>query len=60
MAKDPSYKELAQKIKKLEQEATCREQAEKAFRKSEEKYRLLVKNLPSVVYKGYGLVCRVL
>lgn len=53
MANKPTYKELVQKVKKLEQEAISREQAEEAFRKSEEKYRLLVKNLPSIVYQGY-------
>ncbi len=52
MAQKPTYKELTQKVKDLEQEAICREQAEEAFRKSEEKYGLLVKNLPSIVYKG--------
>jgi len=49
MANKPTYKELLQRVKKLEQEAISREQAEEAFRKSEEKYRLLVKNLPSIV-----------
>ncbi|MFA9498471.1 MAG: PAS domain S-box protein [Deltaproteobacteria bacterium] len=53
MVKKPTYKELTQKVKKLEQEAIFREQAEEAFRKSEEKYRLLVKNLPSIVYQGH-------
>jgi PAS domain S-box-containing protein len=53
MAKKPTYMELEQKIKVLEKEKLNRMAAEKAFQQSEEKYRLLVNNLPSVVYKGY-------
>jgi len=53
MAKKPTYEELEQKIKALEKETLNRMAAEKAFQQSEEKYRLLVKNLPSIVYKGY-------
>jgi len=53
MAKKPTYKELAQEIKALEKEKLNRVAAEKALQLSEEKYRRLVKNLPSIVYKGY-------
>ena len=53
MDKKPTYKELAQEIKALEKEKLNRMAAEKALQQSEEKYRLLVKNLPSIVYKGY-------
>ena len=54
MAKKPTYMELEQRIKVLEKEKLNRMAAEEAFQQSEEKYRLLVKNLPSVVYKGYA------
>jgi len=53
MAKKPTYEELEKKIKALEIETLTRVAAEKAFQQSEEKYRVLVKNLPSIVYKGY-------
>jgi PAS domain S-box-containing protein len=53
MPKKPTYEELEKKIKALEKETVNRMAAEKAFQQSEEKYRLLVKNLPSIVYKGY-------
>jgi PAS domain S-box-containing protein len=35
------------------QDITDRKQMEEALRAGEEKYRLLVQNLPSIVYKGY-------
>ena len=53
MAKKPTYEELEQDIRTLEKEKLNRMAAEKALQQSEEKYRLLVKNLPSIVYKGY-------
>ena len=53
MATKPTYKELEQQVKALEKETGNRMAAEKAFRESEKKYRLLVKNLPSIVYRGY-------
>ena len=53
MASKPTYKELEQDINVLEKEKLNRMAAERALQQSEEKYRLLVKNLPSIVYKGY-------
>ena len=53
MHQKPTYEELEQKIKALEKEYRVRKDTEAALRESKEKYRLLVKNLPSIVYKGY-------
>jgi two-component system, cell cycle sensor histidine kinase and response regulator CckA len=53
MYEKPTYEELEQKIKAIEKEYVVRKNTEAALRESEEKYRLLVKNLPSIVYRGY-------
>ena len=53
MCEKPTYEELEKKIKALNKEYGIRENVEAALRESKEKYRLLVKNLPSIVYKGY-------
>lgn len=53
MPKRPTYNSLLQKVKNLEKEAVSFKALEKAFRESEKRYRVLVKNLPCIVYKGY-------
>jgi PAS domain S-box-containing protein len=45
--------ELLQANEQLQQEIEERKRAEEAIGQTEEKYRLLVQNIPSVVYKGY-------
>jgi PAS domain S-box-containing protein len=45
--------DLKEKTMKLEKKIIDRKQMEERLRESEEKYRLLVNNLPGVVYKGY-------
>ena len=47
-------KELEAQNEKLLQEVTDRKQVEQALRESEAKYRVLIDNLPGVVYRGYA------
>lgn len=42
-----------QQIKVVDNAYRVRKNIEEALRESKEKYRLLIKNLPSIVYKGY-------
>jgi len=44
--------DLKEKTMQLEKKIIDRKQMEERLRESEEKYRLLVNNLPGVVYKG--------
>ena len=53
MCEKPTYEELEKKITALKKESIIRNNIEEAIRESEEKYKLLLKNLPSIVYKGY-------
>ena len=53
MNKKPTDEELEQRVKELEKETVKLKQAERALQESEGKYRLLVNNLPGIVYKGY-------
>jgi PAS domain S-box-containing protein len=53
MSRDPTYDELKQRVDELEKEAAKRKRFEKALLESEKKHRFLIKNLPSIVYKGY-------
>jgi hypothetical protein len=49
----PTREELVQRLAVLEQRAAQREKPENQLRKSEEKYRLLIKTLPCTVFRGY-------
>ena len=53
MGDKPTFEELEKQIAALKKESIVRDNIEEALRESEEKYKLLLKNLPSIVYKGY-------
>jgi PAS domain S-box-containing protein len=53
MAKKPTYKELEQKINKLEKKVETFSKVDEILAESETKSRLLLKNLPGFVYKGF-------
>jgi len=53
MDKKPTYKELEQKIKKLEKKVETFSKVDEVLAESEMKYQLLLKNLPTIVYRGY-------
>ena len=51
MTKKPTYERLEQKVKELEKEVDKRRQAEKALRKSEERFRELAELLPETIFE---------
>ncbi len=53
MAKKPTYIELEQKIKKLEKKVETFSKVDEVLAESEMKCRLLLTNLPSIVYRGF-------
>jgi len=53
MAKKPSYKELEQKIKELEKKVETFSKVEEILTEREMKCRLLLTNIPCIVYRGF-------
>jgi PAS domain S-box-containing protein len=53
MSQKPTYEELEQKVKELEMKAANFRQVDGALAESEMKCRLLLTNLPSIVYRGF-------
>ena len=50
MDKKPTYEELEQRVKELDEEAVRRKQAEEALRESEEQFGLFMDHVPGVVF----------
>ena len=61
MATNPTYEELEQRVKELENEAFDRKRMEEALRESEEKHRLFFENCPIGIihYTSEGTVTEV-
>lgn len=53
MDKKPTYEELEQRNRALEKEAEKLRQVDGVLFESEMKYQVMLKNLPSIVYKGF-------
>jgi PAS domain S-box-containing protein len=53
MANKPTYEELEKKIKKLEKKVESFSNIDEVLAESEMKCRLLLTNLPSIVYRGF-------
>jgi PAS domain-containing protein len=53
MSKKPTYKELEQKINKLEKKIETFNKVDEILAESEMKCQLLLKNLPGFVYRGF-------
>ena len=53
MSEKPTYEELRQRVKELGREDLRHKKLEEALNESKEKYKLLIKNLPCVVYRGF-------
>jgi len=53
MAGKPTYEQLEQWVKQLEEEGVRRELAEKALIESEIKHKTLVNNIPGMIYRAY-------
>ena len=52
MTHKPTYEELKQRVKALQQEAVSRQQAEEALKESEQKYRSIFESIQDVYYEA--------
>ncbi len=54
MAEKPTYEELEQRLKQLEQAELNFKNTEEELRESESKYKTLINNIPGMIYKAYS------